>query len=317
MSEKMNRRSFLQKGAIIGASSVVGGKIITDLVLNNSNLFYGDEKIDLSVVKGEDSFTSTIKAVEQLGGMKRFVAKNSKVAILPNAQRNNPGTFTKPDIVRAVVKMCKKAGAKEINCLSWLPEKNWNNTGLAKTLKKEGANLVLLSLEDESLFKPVPVKKGKALKEARIMKEFFKNDVFINIPVTKDHAGNKFTGTLKNLMGLNSPKNNRGFHKEDWKTNIDSIRFLDQSIADLNTIIEPDLCIVDATEFITTNGPFGPGKLMKPQKVVAGIDRVAIDTYCCRLWGLKPENIMTIKKAHEHKLGEINLKKVKIKELKV
>ncbi|UCE18255.1 MAG: DUF362 domain-containing protein [Gemmatimonadota bacterium] len=317
MSEKMDRRSFLQKGAIIGASSVVGGKILSALVLKNSNVLYGDEKVDISVVKGEDYFESTIRAVEEFGGMKRFVTKNSRVAILPNAQRNNPGTYTKPDVVRAVVRMCKKAGAKEINCLSWLPEKNWEDTGLAKAVKKEGANLVLVNRNDESLFKPVPVKKGKALKEARIMKEFFKNDVFITLPVTKDHAGNKFTGTLKNMMGLNSPQNNRGFHKEDWDTNIDSIRFLDQCIADLNTIIEPDLCIVDATEFITTNGPFGPGKLLKPQKVVAGIDRVAIDAYCCQLWGLKPDSIIAINKAYEHELGEMSLKKVNIKELEV
>lgn len=317
MIEKMNRRSFLQKGAIVGASSVVGGTIISDLVVNSSNLLYGDEEVDVSVVKGKNYVKSTIKAVEELGGMKQFVPKKSSVAILANPQRNHPGTFTNPDIVRAVVKMCKEAGAKEINCLSWLPEKNWENTGLAKVVKEEKANLVLVDLKDESLFRSMPVAKGIDLKEARIMKEFFKSDVFINIPVTKDHAGNKFTGTLKNLMGLNSPKNNRGFHKEDWDTNIDSIRFLDQCIADLNTIIEPDLCIVDATEFITTNGPFGPGKLMKPQKVVAGTDRVAIDAYCCQLWGLKPENIMTISLAHEHKLGEINLNKVKIKESEV
>ena len=37
------------------------------------------------------------------------------------------------------------------------------------------------------------------------MNEFYDYDVFINMPITKDHAGNKFTGTIKNLMGLNAP----------------------------------------------------------------------------------------------------------------
>ena len=143
------------------------------------------------------------------------------------------------------------------------------------------------------------------------------NDLFIDLPITKDHAGNKFTGTLKNLMGLNSPKNNRGFHKPNWKTDINDIRHLDQCIADLNTIIKPALCIVDATEFIITNGPFGPGKLHKPQKVVAGTDRVAIDSYCCTLWGLEAKDIITITSAYKHHLGEIDLKKLKIKELKI
>jgi uncharacterized protein (DUF362 family) len=92
---------------------------------------------------------------------------------------------------------------------------------------------------------------------------------------------------------------------------------MDQCIADLNTIIKPDLCIVDATEFITTNGPFGPGKIHKPKKVVAGTDRVAIDAYCSTLWGLNPRDIFMIRYAHEHDLGEIDLNKVSIKEIKV
>jgi uncharacterized protein (DUF362 family) len=88
---------------------------------------------------------------------------------------------------------------------------------------------------------------------------------------------------------------------------------LDQCIADLNTVIHPQLCIVDATEFITTNGPFGPGKLLNPKEVIAGTDRVAIDAYCCSLWGLRGEDIFTIKKAYDLGLGEINLKKVALK----
>ncbi len=312
MTKKISRRSFIKKSTTIGVGSLVAGNIIPDLSMAASN-----QKVDVSAVQGQNYFDNTIKAVEQLGGIQQFIPKNSKVAILANPQRNNPGVFTKPEVLKAAIHLCKKAGAKEINCISWLPEENWEGTGLKKVVDEEGANLVITNLRDESLFKPMPVPKGKSLKEARIMKTFFNNDLFIDIPITKDHAGNKFTGTLKNLMGLNSPKNNRGFHKPNWKTDINDIRHLDQCIADLNTIIKPALCIVDATEFIITNGPFGPGKLHKPQKVVAGTDRVAIDSYCCALWGLEAKDIITITSAYEHGLGEINLKKLKIKELKI
>ncbi len=149
------------------------------------------------------------------------------------------------------------------------------------------------------------------------MNALYENDVFIDMPITKDHAGNKFTGTMKNMMGLNYRVSNRTFHKADWKTNEDSIAYLDQCIADLNTVITPDLCIVDATEFITTNGPFGPGELIQPQKVIAGTDRVAIDAYCCGLWGLNPQDIFQIKMGYEHQLGQIDLKKVNLVEIEV
>lgn len=308
MSKEINRRDFIKTSTAIGVGSVLGSTLIPNITLST-------EAIDMSVVKGPDYLANAKKAVELLGGMKKFVPRNSKVAILANPQRNNPGAFTKPEIVRATIQMCKEAGAAEIGCLSWLPEKNWEDTGIKKVVDSESVNLVITDLHDESLFKPVPVPKGIALKEARIMKTLYDYDVLIDMPITKDHSGNRFTGTMKNLMGLNSPASNRTFHRENWTTDADSIRHLEQCIADLNTIVHPDLCIVDATEFIITNGPFGPGKLHRPLKVVAGTDRVAIDAYCSTLWGLNPADLIAITKAHEHGIGEIDLKKVKIKEL--
>lgn len=312
MAKKTGRRDFLKKTAFISMTSIVGNSVISQLF--SGPILQASEEPEISVVKGSDYFKNTVKAIDLLGGIKKFIPKNSKVAILPNAQSKHPGTYTNPDIVRATVRMCKEAGAKEINFLSWLPKKFWEECGLDAALEREGAKLVLVGRED-AFFMPVKIPHGKALKEAWIIKELYNNDIFIDIPITKDHAGNKFTGTMKNLMGLNSPASNRTFHKKNWDTEPNALEHLDQSIADLNTVLKPALCIVDASEFITTNGPFGPGKLIKPQKVVAGVDRVAIDAYCTTLWGLNPEDIIMIKRGFEHGIGEIDLTKVKIKEI--
>jgi uncharacterized protein (DUF362 family) len=317
MGKKLDRREFIKKSAQYSLSAVVGGSALSYLDHAPSAYATVHKGHGIAVAKGENYFGGTFKAVELLGGMEHFVPKDSRVAILPNVQRWHPGTFTKPEIVRAIVQMCKKAGAKEVNCLSWLGKDNWEKTGLAAVLKEEGANLKLVGSE-EANFKPVKVPMGKVLKEAMIMKEFFNNDVFIDIPITKDHAGNKFTGTMKNMMGLNHRTNNReSFHRPNWKTDINDIKHLDQCIADLNTIFMPALCVVDATEFIITNGPMGPGEITKPQQVVAGEDRVAMDAYCCTLWGLKAEEIFQIKMAQDLGLGHMDLKKTKIKKVKI
>jgi uncharacterized protein (DUF362 family) len=310
MAKKIGRREFVKSTAKIGISAVLGGSIISQFSCSQAGT------CDIAVASGEDYIKSTIKAVELHGGMEKFVKKGSKVAILPNTQSRYPGTFTSPDIVRAIIRMCKEAGTAEVNCLSWLTPKHWSDSGLDKAVKEEGANLKLIERDDETLYTPVPIPDGIALKQAQIMNEFFNNDVFIDMPVTKDHAGNKFTGTLKNLMGLNYRVSNRTFHKEGWRTEQSAIEHLDQCIADLNTVVKPTLCVVDATEFITTNGPFGPGKLLKPQKVIAGTDRVAIDAYCSSLWGLEARDIIMINRAYEHKLGQIDLQKMKIQEIK-
>jgi uncharacterized protein (DUF362 family) len=313
MENRIGRREFLKRSAKIGFSAAAGFGFVSCSAEEKVAPSEG-AIVDIAVATGSDYFANTIQAVDGLGGMKRFVSKDSRVAILPNSQSKNPGTFTKPEVIRAVVEMCKRAGAKEVNCLTWLKPENWEASGLDVAVREAGANLKFVEAE-EANFKAVPVQGWKAHEEVMIMKEFYNNDVFIDMPITKDHAGNKFTGTLKNLMGLNYPPNNRLFHREDWTTNPESIRFLDQCIVDLNKAVTPSLCVADATEFITTNGPFGPGELIKPQKVIAGRDRVAIDAYCATLWGLTGGDIFAIKLGFEQGLGEIDLGKVGIKEI--
>lgn len=312
MEKKIGRRGFLKQGLTLGAASAVG---VAAAEKNGLAMFGGSRKKlpEVAVATGADYSKDAVKAVEMLGGMGRFVKKGANVAILANSQGRHPGTSTCPEVLKAVIKMCKDAGAAKVNCVSWLNPKNWNDSGLAKAIEEAGAGLILVPRTPES-FEKVVIPKGKALQETSVIKEFLHCDVFIDVPITKDHAGMKFTGTLKNLMGLNDPNSNRNFHKDNWETDPSALGHLNQCIADLNTALTPTLCVVDATEFVTTNGPFGPGEILKAQKVVAGVDRVAIDSYCATIWGLKGEDIGTIRLAYEHGLGEIDLAKVRIKE---
>lgn len=315
MKQPMERREFLKKGLKAGLTAAVGVPLLREF--GRTPLAAGADNVpDVAVVWGDDYGKNALKAVDLVGGIGRFVPKDSRVAILANVQSSHPGTFTSPAVLRAAIQLCRQAGAREINLVSWQALKNWESTGLAKVAAEEGAGLKLVE-RDEANFKAVPVPKGKALAEARILNILLEHDVFINMPVTKDHAGNKFTGALKNLMGINSPASNRTFHKENWQTDSAAIGHLDQSIADLNTVVKPTLNLVDATEFITTNGPFGPGEIIKPKKVVAGTDRVAIDAYCAGLRGLKGEEIIMIRRAQEQGLGQLDLKKAKIKEMNI
>ncbi len=58
-------------------------------------------------------------------------------------------------------------------------------------------------------------------------------------------------------------------------------------------------------------------RLSKPRKVIAGVDRVAIDAYCAGLFGLKPTEVVAVNRAYAHGLGEMDLNKVKIKEIEI
>ena len=103
----MKRRNFLKTSAALGAASVLSHSVL-------SSVAAGAERLDMAVVQGADYFHNTLKAVELLGGMGQFLPQGGVVGILPNASFRNPGTYTRPDVVLAVIKMCYEAGVKEI-----------------------------------------------------------------------------------------------------------------------------------------------------------------------------------------------------------
>ncbi|OGD19321.1 MAG: hypothetical protein A2W03_18510 [Candidatus Aminicenantes bacterium RBG_16_63_16] len=315
MQKIIGRREFMARGAKVGIASVLVNEFLAKVP---GGLWAAPAAAapDIAVAAGGDYGAAAFKAVELAGGMSKFIKKGAKVALLPNVQSRHPGTFTKPEIFRAVIRMCRDAGAGEVAALSLLTQQHWDGAGLSQIAREESVPVKLIPAEDIH-YRPVPVPRAAAFKEAMVPNDFFNYDAYINMPVTKDHAGNRFTGTLKNHMGLNSRAANRSFHKPKWKTDPADIEHLEICIVDLNTIFKPALNIVDATEIITTNGPMGPGELIKPMKVAAGLDRVAIDAYCAALLGLEPRDVLSIRKSAERGLGEIDLRKVKVQEVRV
>ncbi len=101
MGNKINRREFFKKSTKIGAWAL--GASMLPHVVTGPLLGYGQDRIDIAVATGSDYYKNTVEAVNLLGGIKKFIPKDAKVAILPNVQRWHPGTFTKAEMVRAVV----------------------------------------------------------------------------------------------------------------------------------------------------------------------------------------------------------------------
>ena len=167
MDKKIGRREFFKKSAKIGLSAAVGYGFVS-CSGGEELASSGEESVDIAVAAGSDYYASTIKAMDSLGGMKKFVPKDARVAILPNSQSRHPGTFTKPEVIRAVVELCKKADAAEVNCLTWLTQENWEASGLDVAVKEAGANLKFI-LAEEANFKVVPVQGWKAHQEVMVM----------------------------------------------------------------------------------------------------------------------------------------------------
>lgn len=303
MKNQLSRRDFLRNAAFAGAAAAI---IPGDIFASSGSEYL---PVTVAAVKGADYYKNTVAALDMLGGMGKFVKKGDRVVILPNSPWRNPGSYTNPDITLAVIKMCLDAGAKEVTSLLTVRPEYWQR-GLQGD--KHKAQIAALKTSSSKVMKEIPG--AKILKRGEFSRELFESDVYINIPIAKDHIGTRFSGNLKNLMGACPGSTNEKLHIPEGKTG-DGYEFpehLSQCIADLNLIRMPNLSVTDVTQSITTNGPAGPGNIVKPMTVLAGTDALAVDVIGASLIGLDPKEILIFGFAAEHKLGENRMEYIKV-----
>lgn len=97
---------------------------------------------------------------------------------------------------------------------------------------------------------------------------------------------------------------------------------LDTAIVDLCSRIKPDLAVVDATRVLSTNGPYGPGKVLHPNEVIASPDPVAADalTVASYEWygrRIAPRKVGHIALAHARGLGRMDVENLNVQRIVV
>jgi uncharacterized protein (DUF362 family) len=314
MTTHRTRRWFLRTSAAAGASAGLGGSVLTGML--SPTPASAAEAPDLVAATGGDPFKATMAAMEKIGGMSRFVGRGSTVAINANTSFKLPGSNVDPVTLLAVLSMCLDAGAKEVWLVKGGKPEYWGRTPRSKELA-EVINGTRVSKGD---FRVVEVPDGVALKEAHVDSLVLDCDVVLNVSMVKEHTGTGFTAALKNAMGFcpHQPTNSFchfGSAPPDRGAFYANVDHLSQCIADLNLIRTPDLCLVDATEYLITNGPAGPGDLRRSDTVVAATNPVAIDAYSTRFVDLTPGDVKMIELARQHGVGESDLKKLRIEEV--
>ena len=311
----MNRRKFLYRGSGI----IAGGFILNSLPLQLlGNINYPD----LCKIKSSDYYKATFRAVHELGGINRFVPEGASVGFLINSAFDEPGTYPHPDIALAMLFLCWEAGAKEMVMLQPVADEYWRRSDryskhrfIINELNEVKSNVFPAVYNEDDFEIKTEITGASILKDIEIIKKIKDVDVFISIPILKHHATTILTGALKNMMGLATRKTNVTFHLGSGKRN--DPEYLAQCIAELNLVRKPDLIVADAIEFITGNGPSGPGPLKRLDLVVAGTDPVAVDAFGSTCLDSFPEDIVTVKKAYELGLGEIDPGKLSIVEYEV
>lgn len=306
----MRRREFFRTsvgaGLAAGAALSLGGykKLWASSPVNT--------KYDMVAIMGGSPEAMFDLGIQELGGIGAFVQKGQKVLVKPDIGWDvipELAANTNPALVKRIIEHCFKAGAKEVyvldhTCDNWV--NTYKNSGIEKAAKSAGAKVV--PANSENYYQAVQIPGGIKLKTTKVHEILLDADVFINVPILKDHNSTRMTCCLKNNMGIVW---DRGYwHSHD----------LHQCIADY-TLYEkkPALNIIDCYNVMVKHGPQGVSKedIVQMKSLIITTDWVAGDAAAAKMLGIDPQKIDYIPIAHKMGTGNMNLESLEIKRIKM
>ena len=307
----MDRRDFLKSAAVTGAALTVMGGLPGARVFAAESDSAREAPLLVAVTNGEPEALLDA-ALKELGGLEQFVPPGKTVVIKPNIGWHQPPEMaadTNPELVGALVKRCLNAGAGKVYVFDHTCDKDWRGcyrvSGIEEAVEKAGGEMVCGN--DKSDYREVEVPRGKVLKKALMHRLILDADVFINVPVLKNHGGAKLTASMKNLMGIVWDR--QEFHQLG----------VQQAIADWLTVRRPDLNILDAYRAMQTGGPRGNkgSRILPLRSLLASRDMVALDVAGAKMLNIDPAVATHIAAAEALGLGTADLSRVNIKRIRL
>jgi uncharacterized protein (DUF362 family) len=265
----------------------------------------------LAAVHGSDPEAITKRAIAAIGGMERFVKSGDDVVVKPNICNANHSfeyaSTTNPQVVATLVALALEAGAKRVrvmdNPFSGTAQRAYERSGIAEAVKTVGGKMELMS---QHKFVETEIPDGQDLEAWLFYQPLLEADVVIDVPIAKHHSLARLTLAGKNLMG--TIENRPGIHRN-----------LGQRIADITSLVRPQLTVMDAVRMLMDHGPTGGdlNDVNKADTVIASHDLVAVDAYATTLFEMPPEDISYIVASAEMGVGDMDLGRLNVQEIEV
>jgi uncharacterized protein (DUF362 family) len=166
--------------------------------------------------------------------------------------------------------------------------------GLDTVAEKWGVKLVDLNKDEFiEVNPPAPLN----LKKVKIAKTALESTL-ISVPKLKLHGGATVTLSIKNMMGVMTPKGS--MHRGN----------LSKNIVDLASVVKPDFAVIDG--IIAGEGNETSGNPLEMNLVIAGKDPVAVDTVGAAVMGVDPKTVKHLVFAEQKSLGINDLNQIEV-----
>ncbi|MEC9440778.1 MAG: DUF362 domain-containing protein [Myxococcota bacterium] len=234
---------------------------------------------------------------------------HGRTLVKPNvvaSGKHFPHAFTRPEFLEGVLRAIKQRAGEDVEeiavgerCGITVPTRfAYDGAGYYPMFKRVGVKHY--HFEEETQVE-IPLYHEQRLRDFFFTPEpIAKADFFVNCPKFKAHPWTTVTFSLKNYIGI----------QDDPHRLIDHDHSLNEKVADLQYIIQPQFIAIDA---ITA----GEGRMLTPIPydmglVIMGNNQVAFDALCCHIIGLDPLSVPHIRMCHERGFGPVHLDQIEV-----
>ncbi len=238
--------------------------------------------------------------------------RDRKVLIKINLLMNvgpERGVCTHPALTRAIIRLCKDAGAAKIIVgdmpgmnLTDKPEEAFEASGNAAVCREEGTKIAPFSRKG---YREVKVKNHRQLPVLNVAKDLLDAEVVINAPKLKFHIQALYTGAIKNWFGTITNADRRRSHR------LSQLQPFSESLVDIFSTRLPELTVMDAIVGMEGRGP-SEGKLKNLGLVLASTDAVALDAVALECVDWSAQNVPHVYVAGRDGLGEADFSKISV-----
>ncbi len=213
-----------------------------------------------------------------------------------------PHAFTRPEFVEGVVRALRERARPDLTEIA-IGERSGITMPTRFTFAEAGYDALARRVPGLKLYRfdeetqvEVPLYHSARLRESLFTPEpVARADFFVNCPKFKAHPWTTVTFSMKNYIGI----------QDDRHRLIDHDHKLDEKVADLQYIVQP--------QFIAIDGIIaGEGRMLTPvpfdlHLVAMGNNQVAFDAVCCHIIGVDPLSVAHIRLAYERGFGPVDL----------
>ena len=329
--KEQTRREFLHTSMGILLGATIGNLGCTSFTPESSE---SKSVVSIARIKNDKIAIAVEKAIDLLGGIGNVTKDKERIMLKPNLVAEGPAFTTKPDVIKTLAQLMKKAGKEVLIGEGSAAASGFNvkDGEVCRTKKREildnmqqfvfdrlgyteigrSMGIPLINLHSGEMAE-VEVPNGFVFDKISLHRSLTDIDLLCSVPMMKTHTLATVTLAMKNLIGLYPG------------TVYYSVRGL---VHDLTAEVEPSgtaaaivdmvranklgLVVVDGSMAMEGDGPT-EGTLVKMDLIIAGTNPLATDMVTASIMGFEPTEIPTFTWAHKAGMKPIRLNEIEIR----